>query len=164
MDKRAASLLRLRQAMKEPMLKASRKLNAKDAIVRAALVSGQERPESILKKLKKQHISSCFVVDKDKRLLGQISEKDIIRLFLMQVKKEPLVKKLNLGYRREFLHMHAKDLVKRKGDHVLIDTPINKVIRKLALEHDDCVAVLDHEKRVVGAITPSSIIRLLEKQ
>ena len=60
--------------------------------------------------------------------MGEISDEDLIRLFLYQVKYEPITEILNIGYKREFLYKKAEGLVNKHKSTVDLDTPINKVI------------------------------------
>ena len=105
----------------------------------------------------------CIVVTKDKKFIGEISDEDIIKLFLNQAKYEPLAKILNVGYKREFLYKTAKQLINRHKSTVSLDTPINKVIELLYKENFHYIPVLDKNKKVVGVVTPSSMIDLLER-
>lgn len=84
-----------------------KKLCAKDAMIKPVFLYPDENLESILKKLKKEHINACIVVTKDKKFIGEISDNDIIRLFLQQTKFETLVKILNIGY-----HLYIKKQVR----------------------------------------------------
>lgn len=137
-------------------------LYAKDAMIRPFLLYADDDADKILKKLKKEHINACIVVSKDKRFMGEISDNDIIRLFLQQVKYEPLVQILNHGYRREFIYKSAKDMMRRHNFSVKVDTPINDVIRLVFRKGFEYIPVLEENKKVVGVITPSSLIKLLK--
>ncbi|MDK2850122.1 MAG: hypothetical protein PWR32_789 [Candidatus Woesearchaeota archaeon] len=139
------------------------KLVAKDAMIKPILIYEDDDSEKILKKLKREDINACIVVDKDKRLIGEISDNDIIKLFLHQVKYEPLVQLLNRGYRRNFLYKKAKDIVSKKKVFVRKETPINEVIEVVFKNEFQYVPVLNDNDEVVGVITPSSLINLLKK-
>lgn len=139
-----------------------KKLCAKDAMIKPVFLFPEDTVDKILGKLKKEHINACVVVSKEKKFIGEISDNDIIKLFLQQVKYEPLVKILNHGYRRKFLYKTAKDLVNKHKSAVQKDTPINKVIRLVWKKGFQYVPVLDEEGKVTGVITPSSLINLLK--
>ena len=47
------------------------------------------------KKLKQEDTNVCIVINEDGKFIGEISDNDLIKLFLKQVKFEPLVKQLN---------------------------------------------------------------------
>jgi CBS-domain-containing membrane protein len=122
----------------------------------------EESSNVILNKLRKEHINACIVVNKQRKFIGEISDNDIINLFLQQTKFEPLVKLLNGGYRREFIYKKAKDMANKHKDLAKFNTPINEVIELVNREKWEYMPVVDEEKRVKGVITPSSLIRLLK--
>lgn len=137
---------------------------AKDAMIKPVYLYPEDNAKTILKKLKKESTNVCIVVTKDKKFLGEIGVEDLIKLFLHQVKYEPLVQILNIGYRREFLYKPAKELINKHKSIVKLDTPINKVIELVYKEGFNYIPVLDKNKKVVGVITPSSIIDFLENE
>jgi len=140
-----------------------KKLTAKDAMIKPMLLYETDDCKTIMKKLKREDTNVCIVVDKEKKFIGEISDNDLIKLFLQQVKYEPLVQILNIGYRREFLYKSAKDMTNKHKVTVKINTPINKVIELIYKEGFNYIPVLDDKKRVIGVITPSSVIELLKE-
>jgi len=140
-----------------------KKLTARDAMIRPMLLYDTDDCKTIIKKLKREDTNVCIVVNKDKKFVGEISDNDLIKLFLQQVKFEPLVQILNIGYRREFLYKSAKDMINKHKATVKIDTPINKVIELIYKDGFNYIPVLDDKKRVIGVITPSSVIELLKE-
>lgn len=139
-----------------------RKLTAKDAMIKPVFVYQDDDADKIIKKLKREYTNVCIVVTKDKRFVGEISDEDLIKLFLHQVRYEPLTKILNVGYKREFLYKKAKELINKHKSTVSIDTPINKVIGLVYKEGFHYIPVLGTNKKVIGVVTPSSILDLLE--
>ena len=139
-----------------------RRLTAKDAIIKPVFLYPDDDTNKIIKKLKREDTNVCIVVTKDKGFVGEISNEDLIKLFLHQVKYEPLTKILNVGYRREFLYKKAKELINKHKSTVSFDTPINKVIGLMYKEDFHYIPVLDKNKKVMGVVTPSSILDLLE--
>ena len=140
-----------------------KKLTAKDAMIRPMLLYDTDDCKTIIKKLKREDTNVCIVVNKDKKFIGEISDNDLIKLFLQQVKFEPLVQILNIGYRREFLYKSAKDMINKHKSTVKINTPINKVIELIYKDGFNYIPVLDDKKIVIGVITPSSVIELLKE-
>ena len=138
------------------------RLFAKDAMIKPVLLYAEDKVDKVLKKLRKGNINACIVVDKDKKFLGEITDNDIIKLFLQQVKYEPLVQMLNHGYRREFLYKSAKDMVNKHTSCVKKDTLIKDVIQLIFKKGFEYIPVLDADEKVVGVITPSSLINLLK--
>jgi len=140
-----------------------KRLIAKDAMIRPVFLDEDDDCESILTKLKKEQIVACIVVDKQKKFVGEISDNDIIGFFMQQTRFEPLVKILNRGYRREFLYKTAKDVANKHKHTVKLDTPINKVIKFVDIKGFEYVPVIDKNKKVIGVVTPSSLIDLLQE-
>ncbi|MBT3407281.1 CBS domain-containing protein, partial [Candidatus Woesearchaeota archaeon] len=139
-----------------------KKLCAKDAMIKPVILFPDDNVEKILRKLKKEHINACIVVNKDKKFLGEIGDNDIIKLFLQQIEYEPLVKIINRGYRRNFFHKTAKEMINKHKSFVREDTCINKIIKLSWKEGFEYIPVLDKNDKVKGVITPSSIINLLK--
>ena len=139
-----------------------RNLTAKDAMIKPVFVHQDDDANKIIKKLKREDTNVCIVVTKDKRFVGEISDEDLIKLFLHQVRYEPLTKILNVGYKREFLYKSAKELINKHKSTISIDTPINEVIELVYKEGFHYIPVLDKNKKVKGVVTPSSILNLLE--
>ncbi len=138
-----------------------RRLTAKDAMIKPVFVYQDDDADKIIKRLKREDTNVCIVVTKDKRFVGEINDEDLIKLFLHQVKYEPLTKILNTGYRRGFLYNTAKELINKHKSTVNINTPINKVIELIYKEGFQYIPVLDKNKKVIGVVTPSSILDLL---
>jgi osmoprotectant transport system ATP-binding protein len=137
-------------------------LAAKDAMIKPVLVYEGDDGDEILKKLKKEETNVCIVVTKDKKFVGEISDEDLIRLFMVQVTTEPLTEVLQTGYRREFAHKKAGQLINKHKSTITQDTPINKVIELIHNEGFQYLPVLDEEKKVLGVVTPSSVLDLLQ--
>jgi osmoprotectant transport system ATP-binding protein len=126
------------------------------------LVYEDDTGDEILKKLKKEETNVCIVVTKDKKFVGEISDEDLIRLFRIQVMNEPLTEVLQTGYRREFVHKRAVQLINKHKSTITQDTPINKVIELIHKEKFQYLPVLDKDKKVLGVVTPSSVLDLLQ--
>ena len=154
--------LRRSDALAISMVEAVRRLTAGDAMVKPVFAHQDDSSKSIIKKLKREDTNVCIVVTRDKTFVGEISIEDLIRLFLHQVRYEPLTKMLNVGYRRGFMYKTAEALVNKHKSTVKRDTPINKVIELVYKEGFQYVPVLDEKQRVVGVVTPSSLLDLLE--
>jgi CBS-domain-containing membrane protein len=137
-------------------------LTARDAMIKPVFVYEDDDASMIIKKLKREDTNVCIVITKEKTFVGEISDEDLIKLFLHQAKYEPLAKRMNTGYRREFLHKSAKQLVNKHKSTVMPETPINKVIELVYKEGFQYIPVVDKGKKVIGVVTPSSIIDLLE--
>ncbi|MBU0666039.1 MAG: CBS domain-containing protein [Nanoarchaeota archaeon] len=139
-----------------------KRLFAKDAMMKPVFLYPDDNVKIILKKLKKESINECIVISRDKKFLGEISDEDINKLFLEQVKQEPLVKTLNTGYRREFNYKSARELMNEHKSTATLDTPINELIELICQEGFHHIPIIDDNERVIGVVTPSSIINLLK--
>ena len=137
---------------------------AKDAMIKPVFLYPDDDAERIMKKLKREDTNVCIVVTKEKQFIGEIGVEDLMKLFLHQVRYEPLVQILNIGYRREFLYKPAKKLINKHKSIVKLKDPINKVIRLIYKEGFNYIPVLDENKRVVGVVTPNSLIDFLQNE
>lgn len=137
---------------------------AKDAMIKPVLLYPEDDGKEIIKKLKEESTNACIVVNKDGKFAGEIGVEDLIKLFLHQVKYEPLVQILNIGYNREFQYLPAKKLINKHKSTVSENAPINNVIKLVYKEGFNYIPVLDEEKKVVGVVTPSSLIDFLQNE
>ncbi len=137
---------------------------AKDVMTKPVFLYPDDDAKMIMKRLKKEDTNVCIVVTKKKEFIGEIGVEDLIKLFLHQVKYEPLVQILNVGYKREFLYKTAKDLINKHRSTVYINDSLNRVIELIYKEGFNYVPVLDKNKKVLGVITPSSLINFLQKE
>jgi len=138
------------------------RLTAKDAMIRPVFLHLDDDAEIIIQKLKKEDTNVCIVVTKDKKFVGEIGDEDIIKFFLYQIKNEPLPKAFDIGYSREFMYRKAGELTNEHKSTVKLDTPINKVIELVYKEGFQYIPVLGDNKKIVGVVTPSSILDLLQ--
>lgn len=137
---------------------------AKDAMIKPVFLYPDDDAKQIIKKLKREDTNTCIVVTKEKQFIGEIGVEDLIKLFLHQVKYEPLVKLFNMGYKTEFLYKNAKELINKHKSTVKLKDPINKVIKLIYKEGFNYIPVLDEDKKVVGIVTPSSLIDFLQDE
>ncbi len=137
-------------------------LIASDAMIKPVFLSEKDSAKKILDKLRKEDINTCIVVDEHKKFIGCVTENDIIKLFFLQTKNEPITKYLNHGYRRRFLFKKAKEMIDVHKSFVIRNTPINEVLKLMVKENFSYIPVVGYKDQVVGVITPSSIINLLK--
>jgi len=136
---------------------------AKDAMIKPVFLYPDDDAKKIIKKLKKENTNVCIVVTKKKKFLGEISNEDLINFFINQINNEPLTEKLNVGYRKKFLFKSAKELINKHKSIVNKNTLINKVIKLIHKEGFHYIPVIDKNKKVVGVVTPSSVLNLLQE-
>jgi len=140
------------------------KLTARDAMLKPVFLNSEDDGMKVIHKLKSEEIGACIVVTKEKEFVGEISDEDLIRLFLVQIENEPLTEILGVGYNRELKHLKAKDLINEHKSTVYQDTPINEVVKLVYKEGFKYIPVLDKKKRVMGVVTPSSLLGLLKNK
>lgn len=140
----------------------ARNITIKQAMIKPVFVYNDDDSAKIIKKLKREDTNVCVVITRDKKFVGEISDEDLIKLFLHQVRYEPLTKILNIGYKREFQYKKAQELINKHKSTIHTDTPINKVIELVYKEGFRYIPVLDKNDKVIGVVTPSSILDLLE--
>lgn len=136
-------------------------LTAKDAMIAPVFLKESDNVDTILKKLRHEHIYTCIVVNQKKRFVWEISWETIISLFLQQLHKEPMIKYLTRGYKKWFLYKTAKELCHKHKSIVHLDTNINTVIKYIYTEWFTYIPVVNEQKEVVGVVTASSLINLL---
>ncbi len=156
------NLTLLRKKQTEKFSDRIKRLFAEDAMIKPVFLSPDDDSRIILQKLRKESINDCIVICKDKKFLGEISNEDINKLFLEQVKHEPLTQNLNRGYRREFNYKLAKELMNEHKSTATLDTPINTIIELICKEGFHYIPIINNNKQVIGVVTPSSIINLLK--
>ena len=95
------------------------------------------------------------------KFLGEISDEDLLRVFLQQTVEEPLTKSLDIGYMKGFACKRANDLVNKHKSTAELNMPIAEVIKLVYKEGFNYIPVLDDGK-VRGVVTPSSLLDLLQ--
>jgi len=136
-------------------------LTAQDAMIAPVFLKEDDNVDTILKKLRHEDIYTCIVIDQKKKFIWEISWETIIRLFLQQISKEPMIKHLTRGYKKSFLYKTAKELCNKHTYVVTLDTNINIVITYIYKKGFTYIPVINEHKEVVGVVTSSSLINLL---
>jgi len=139
------------------------KLFAKDAMVPPTCFYEDDSIDKVINKLKREDCDVCVVIDKGKKFIGEIDDEDLTRIMAYTALKEPITQILDRGYNRDIKWKKAKDLARKNKNLVLKDTPINDVLKIIYKKTYDNIIVVDEKNRVVGVITPSSLLNLLSK-
>ncbi len=139
------------------------KLFAKDAMILPTCFYEDDSIDKIISKLKEEDCDVCVVINKDKRFVGEIDDEDLVKIMAHTALKEPITQILDRGYRREINWKKAKDLAKHHKNVVSKDTPINDVLKIVYKKSYDNIIVVDKKNKIVGIITPSSLLSLLSK-
>lgn len=138
------------------------KLTAKDAMIKPVFLQQDDNIDTILQKLKNEETYTCIVINSKKEFIWEISVEDIIKLFLQQLNKLPLIKHLNRWYKTWIFYKTAIQLIKRHKNFVKEDVNINKVIKLIYKVWFNYIPVVNNQKQVLWVITPSSLINLLK--
>lgn len=138
------------------------KLKAKDAIIAPVFLKEEDGALNILQKLKKEDIQTCIVVNENINFIWEISVEDIIKLFIENIKKEPLTKYLNRWYKKNIIHKTAWELCNRHNNSLKEDSNINQVIKLIYKKWFNYIPIVDEQKKVIWVVTPSSLINLLK--
>lgn len=137
------------------------KLYARDAMIKPIYFFENDHVMMVVKKLKREEYNVCIVVDKNKRLVGEIRDEDLIMIMANTALKEPIPQILNHGYKRDIIFETAGSLAKNNRNTVFETDPINGVLKK-AYKCKNLI-VLNKNKEAIGVITPSSLLKLLSE-
>ncbi|MEM5828135.1 MAG: CBS domain-containing protein [Candidatus Aenigmatarchaeota archaeon] len=104
----------------------------------------------ISKKLTSHNISGLPVLDESGKIVGIISQTDIIKL-------------LERFGEEKFKEIKAKDVIKRRKRLIVAKpTTTLKTLLKLMIKHDiSRIPIVDENKKVIGIVSKSDIIKLL---
>lgn len=137
---------------------------AKDVMIRPTFFYENDSLEKIVKKLKREDCDICVVLDTKKHFLGEIKDENLVKIMADNAINFPLTKMLNVCYTRGFSWNTAKDIAHKSKNIVSENTPINKVLEIIYRNKHQNIIVLNKEKKVIGVITLSSILKFLSKQ
>ncbi len=140
-----------------------KKLLVKDAMIKPILLHADDEIEIIIKKLKKENHNYCIVIDDKNNFLGEISIEKLIKLIAHTSLNEPLVKFLDLGFKKGINFTTAKDHLVKHKNFVLKNDSIIEVLKLIDKKKSNYVPVLNEKKEVIGIVTPSSLLNLLSK-
>lgn len=104
--------------------------------------------EEAVRLLVRQHITGMPVVDDEGRMVGVISEYDIIA-------EAARLKRLSADYLKKQISFS------RKIEAVREDTPLNEVVRRFVKKKYRRLPVVDKKSRLVGIISRRDVIRLI---
>ncbi len=141
----------------------SKKLTAKDAMIKPVILKQDDKIDIIIKKLRKEDTNYVIVVDENDKFLGEITVENLIRIMVNASLNEPLVNLLDIGYSRSINYTTAKDYVVRHNNVVSSDESIIEVLRLIDKKNVNYIPVLNSKQKIIGVITPSSLLDLLSK-
>lgn len=134
---------------------------AKDIMIKATYLHLDDEIETILKKLKSEAINYCVVLDDDWKFIGEITDEILLKIIAHTSMQEPLVKMLDIWYKRWVNYTKAKDYVKKHSNTVKENTPLYEIMKLIDKKWFQFVPVIDEDEKVVGMISPSSIINFI---
>jgi len=139
------------------------KLTARDAMIKPIFLKEDDKIDLIIKKLKDEDHNYCVVVDDDYHFLGEIRIENLIKLIAHTSLNEPLVKVFDFGFKKSIIYTTSKDHMFKHKNFILENKPILNVLKLIEKKKSDYIPVLNEDKQVIGIITPSSLLNLLNK-
>lgn len=117
-----------------------------------------------------RQISGLPVVDEQRKVVGMITEKEIIAMALPRyveqlgdfdyiLDEEPFAKKIT-----EADKIKVKDIMRKEVLCVTEDTPIPEVARLMIAKKARRIPVLDKDKKLVGIIARADIVKKIAKE
>lgn len=147
-------------------------LTARDIMVTDVISVGLDTSiEELSDILLKNRISGTPVVDEDDRLIGIVSEADIIvkdsdlhfpRIFKL-LGGIIYLESLNKFKKNLVKHMatKVKDIMTKKVKTAGPDTPVNKIADMMLEDNINRVPVIDEDNKVLGIITRADLVRTI---
>jgi predicted transcriptional regulator len=130
-------------------------------MIKPIFLSLNDDIDQILWKLQSENINYCVVVDDKQHFIGEISDDILLKIIAHTSINEPLVKILDIWYRRGINFTHSKDYVKRHKNIVEEHTPIFDIMQLIDKKNIQFIPVINWQKQVVWVITPSSILKFV---
>ncbi len=137
---------------------------AKDVMITPIFLYENDNISTIADKLKQEDTNYCIVIDKNKKFLWEITISSLIKIIAHSSIDEPLVKILDIWYRRWINFTSTKNYIKKHKNIIKKDTPLLKIMKLIDKKWFQYIPVVDDNKKVVGLITPSSILRFVINQ
>lgn len=138
-----------------------KKTTAEDVMISPIFLYLEDTIETILTKLQSEEINYCVVVDENNHFIGEISDDMLLKIIAHASLNEPLVKILDIGYKRSINNTRAKDYVKKHKYIISQDAPLYEIMKLIDNKWLQFIPVVDQAKKVVWLITPSSILRFV---
>jgi len=134
---------------------------AKDLMIQPIFLYENDDIDTILWKLQMEDVNCCIVVDEHRKFVWELTDEILLKIIARTSVNEPLVKILDVGYKRWINYTHAKDYVHKHKHFVYETTPLFEIMKFIDKKWFQYIPVLDREKSVVWLITPSSVLRFL---
>jgi predicted transcriptional regulator len=138
-----------------------KRIYAKDIMIMPTFLYLDDDIESILRKLRSEEINYCVVVDEKKQFIWEVTDEMLLNIIAKTSVNEPLVKILDIGYKRGVNYSSTKDYVKRHKNVIAEDTPLYDIMMLIHKKWFQFIPVVNKEKKVIWLITPSSILKFI---
>ncbi len=137
------------------------KILAEDVMTRPIFLYIDDTIETILGKLQTEEVDYCIVVDENKKFVWEVTDEMLLKIIAHAAVNEPLVEILDIGYKRWINHTQTKDYIRKHKNTVYSETPFFDIMKLIDKKWFQYIPVIDKDKKVIGVITPSSILRFI---
>lgn len=139
----------------------NQRIIAKDIMIQPVILYLDDTIETILEKLQSEEVNHCIVIGENKKFIWEVTDEMLLKIIAHHSVHEPLVKILDIGYKRGINYTHTRDYVKKHKNTVLESTPLFDIMKLIDKKWFQFIPVVDGNKNVVGLITPSCILRFI---
>jgi CBS domain-containing protein len=135
-------------------------MKVKEVMEKPILVSPRTTKRELLRLVRKHpHIPIIFVVDKDKKFLGDIHENDLFYMVIPNDLYDEIGMELAFDIEKKFFANTAKELMRKHDLSCSPDDELMDVALELASVEINEMPVIDKNGRVVGLVTEGILMR-----
>lgn len=140
-----------------------KKVTAEDVMTEIQIINENDDINNIIKKLQREDINYCAVIDNNKKFLGEISDEILIKIIAKWALQEPLVEILDIWYKRSINYTKAKDYIQKRKNTITPKTTLFEIMQMIYKKWFQYLPVIENQK-VIGMVTSSSIMKYLLKK
>lgn len=140
-----------------------KKITAKNVMTKIQTINENENINSIIKKLQREDINYCAVIDNQGNFLWEISDEILIKTIAKWALEEPLVEILDIWYKRSINYTKAKDYIKKRKNIINPKTRLFEIMKMIYKKWFQYLPVIENRK-AIGMVTSSSIMKYLLKK
>ncbi|MCE9581992.1 MAG: CBS domain-containing protein [Planctomycetes bacterium] len=153
---------------------------AKNVMTKDVTTIGEDTPvKKMIQIIRKTSFSGLPVVDKSGRVVGLISQNDILHALAWAVESEKLTKAFHAGKRRvavkllkskgkvgvgKLLEKPVKELMTAGVVHCGPDAPVAELCEIMVSKRIHRIVVLDADRKVLGLISATDLVRKFGEQ
>jgi CBS-domain-containing membrane protein len=147
------------------MKKGISEYSAKEVMIKPVMVYPTDSVKMVVSKLKKKDTNVVLVVNKKKQFIGEITEMELLKIFVPEqlLDEHMVVGTLGASYDRSFFAKLARDLMTRHDYTTTLKAHLDQLLWLVYTPGFQFIPVLNEKKQVVGVVTPSSILNVLQK-